>query len=320
LRWKPGKIESKLSETLKKNILISGGGGFIGRYMTAELVSRGYKVYILSRNPGKVNMPFPSEDVSIIEWDYLFSADNFRDIGSVDAVINLAGEPIASHRWTKKIKERIYMSRIETTKAVVSAINNKVINPEVLINASATGYYGHREDEPATEETGAGSDFLARVCTEWEKEAYKVKNTFTRVVTLRTGIVLGEEGALKKMVVPFKYWAGGTFGKGGQWFSWIHIRDLANIAGFIIENQHINGPVNAVSPAPLKMKEFSKILGKRLNRPSWLILPGILLRIVLGERAGILLSGQKVIPEKILNAGFIYEFPEADSALKNLIS
>ncbi|MDD2504450.1 MAG: DUF1731 domain-containing protein, partial [Clostridia bacterium] len=159
---------------------------------------------------------------------------------------------------------------------------------------------------------------LANVCKEWEKEAYKVKGDFTRVVTIRTGLVLGKEGALKRMALPFKYYIGGPLGSGLQWFSWIHIQDLTAMLKYIIENPCLSGPVNAVSPKAVRMKDFYRILGKVMNRPSWLPIPAFVLKLALGQLSEMLLTGQRVLPDKIMKAGFKHRYPELEEALENV--
>ncbi len=300
------------------NVLVFGGTGFVGRNLTVELVKNGYQVYVVTRNPQKTTSIFENK-VHVIEWDNISPLSSAFNLEQTDVVINLAGESIGNRRWTNSVKGEIRASRIRTTGAIAAAINEGTIQPRVLINASAVGYYGPREDDEITESEEVGQDFLAQVCRDWESEAFKVQNNLTRVVTIRIGVVLGNEGALNRMALPFKFYMGGPLGKGNQWLTWIHIQDLTRMITFIIEHEELAGPINAVSPNPERMSDFSKILGKVLNSPSWLPVPGILLKIALGQMAEMLLHGQRAIPKKILNANFEYRFPKLKEALENAL-
>ena len=217
------------------------------------------------------------------------------------------------------MKQEILDSRIRTTGAIVTAINNRTIQPKVLINASAVGYYGPHQDEAITEVEAAGPDFLAQVCQAWENEAYKAQSDLTRVVTIRIGVVLGREGALNRMVMPFKFYLGGPLGTGNQWLSWIHIQDLASMIRFVIEHQEVTGPINATAPESVRMRDFCKALGKVIDRPSWLPAPEFILKIALGQMADMLLHGQRVVPKKAIDAGFEFQFPMLGSALKDVL-
>lgn len=299
------------------NVLIFGGTGFVGRNLTEELAANGYKVCVVTRNYKKNIKPFGNK-VQLIQWDNISPLSSIYEIQQVDVVINLSGESIGNSRWTKSKKEKILASRIKTTSAIVAAINNDFIKPKVFINASAVGYYGPCGDEEITESDEVGQDFLAQVCRNWENEVYKVKN-ITRVVTIRIGVVLGSEGALNRMALPYKFYLGGPIGKGNQWLSWIHIQDLVRMIMFIIQHQEIVGAVNAVAPEPVRNKDFNKLLGEVLNRPSWLPVPEFLIKIVLGQMAEMLLHGQRVFPQKITNNGFEFSFPKLKSALDNAL-
>ena len=300
------------------NVLIFGGTGFVGKNLSKELVDNEYQVFVVTRNRQE-NLHRLGNEVQLIEWDTFSPLSSVDKLPETDIVINLAGKSIADHRWTSSVKKKIRNSRIRVTSGIVTAINNSTIEPDVLINASAVDYYGARQDDKIDENEEAGESFLAQVCTDWEREAYKVENKFTRVLTMRFGIVLGNEGALNRMVMPFKFYLGGPVGKGEQWISWIHIKDLTSMIRFIIEHQELSGPINAVAPAPVRMKDFSKTLGNVLNKPSWLPVPEIILKIVLGQMSEMLLQGQRVYPEKISNAGFEFKFPELKSALEDIL-
>ena len=208
-------------------------------------------------------------------------------------------------------------SRIDTTRSLVESIKKAPSKPKVLISASAIGYYGDHEDEYVTEDTLPASDFLARVCKAWEAEAVKAQESGIRVVLIRIGGVLESDGgALPKMMPPFKLFLGGPIGSGKQWFSWIHRDDVAGIIKYALENEYVYGPVNAVSPNPVTNKEFSSALGKALHKPSWLAVPAFVVKLTLGELGGMLLTGQRVLPEKILKSGYNFKYTDLEDALK----
>jgi len=298
------------------NILITGGRGFIGTALTEVLLKEGHNVVITTRRGD--NLWY--EDRGILRWlpPALIPSDI---ISRIDAVINLAGEPIASGRWTRKKKEMILHSRVDTTRALVQSIRNAANPPRVMLSASAIGYYGPHGDEDVTEETPAGNDFLAQVCRAWEDEAVKAEESGTRVVILRIGLVLATHGGLlTRMITPFKLFVGGRIGDGRQWFSWIHLDDVIGIIKYTIEQEGIRGPVNLTAPVPVRNAEFSYALGRALHRPSWFILPGFIVRLILGEFGGVILTGQRVIPHRVLKAGYRFIYPEVDLALKALFS
>jgi uncharacterized protein (TIGR01777 family) len=290
------------------NILITGGSGFIGRALTRELTGSGHTVIITTRRR--------SDAKDTITWNppSLIPANVLTDI---DAIINLAGESIASGRWTEERKKRILSSRIETTRVLVESVRNLKRKPRVFISSSAIGYYGAHEDEPLTEDTPAASDFLADVCMQWEAEALKAEEFGIRVVLIRTGGVLETDGgALPAMAIPFRFFAGGPIGSGKQWFSWIHMDDEVGIIKFALEHDSISGPVNATAPNPVTNREFSSALGKALGRPSCLAVPGFIVKLTLGELGEVLLAGQRVIPEKVLQAGYRFKYTDVNEALR----
>ena len=288
-------------------ILVTGGAGFIGGALSRELNSSGHSVTITTRRQ--------SDSKQKLTWQApaLIPSDTMSDF---DAVINLAGEPIVSSRWTKVRKERIMSSRIHTTRALVQSMQNAHQRPKVLISASAIGYYGAHGDEEVTEETQPATDFLAEVCKAWEAEALKAQELGVRVVLIRIGAVLESDGgALPPMTIPFKFFLGGPIGSGKQWFSWIHRDDMVGIITYALENDFVSGPFNATAPQPVTNREFTSALGKALNRPSWLSVPGFIVRLSLGELGSVLLTGQRVLPEKILKAGYKFRFNKVNEAL-----
>lgn len=300
------------------HVVLFGGTGFIGRQLTDDLLACGYRVTIVARNMAKARSG--NTDAQYVEWDYQTPLEELCTIHHADAIVNLAGQSIGSHRWTKAVKRKILESRVATTRLIVQGINQSILEPKVLINASAVGYYGPRRDELITEKEPPGNDFLASVCRAWEEEAYKVGKEQTRVVTLRIGLVLGSEGALKRMVLPFKLFIGGPLGNGNQWMPWVHIRDLTAMFRFVLEQEAITGPVNGTSPNPVTMKEFARTLGDVLHRPSQLRVPEWGLRLALGQMSELLLHGQRAVPEKLLQAGFAFRYPDLQSALESILA
>lgn len=296
-------------------ILLTGGTGFIGKHLTKALISRGHDVVIVTRRTSQN----PQDKVKYISWDTGTSGILPENTPPVDAVINLAGESIGNNKWSPQIKEKILKSRVETTKAIVNSIEKKIINPKTLINASAIGYYGTDEERLFSENDVPGTDFLANVCKAWEAEAIKAERYNVRTIMVRTGLVLGNEGALQKMITPFKFFAGGSLGNGRQWLSWIHIDDLINIYIHTLEHNDISGPINAVAPNPVRMSEFAKTLGKAMQKPAILPAPGFALKIILGEMSDLVLKGQQVSANKIINSGFRFDYPELSGALENLL-
>jgi uncharacterized protein len=304
------------------NILISGGTGFIGRSLCIKLLDKKHEVIVLTRNKKKAELIFGRE-VNLVDYSEI-NVSHFENVKhfKTDCIINLSGETIGNHRWDKKTKEKIISSRVNSTKALVEFIKNQTPEdrPKVFINASAIGYYGSKQDEELKENTSSGNDFLSDVCRQWEAEALKAEALGVRVVTVRTGVVLGLEGALKKMLLPFRFFVGGPLGNGRQWMSWIHIKDLVNVYYYALTNDKIKGAVNATSPNQTTMNDFSKTLGKVMHRPSLFRVPAFVLRLIFGEMADVLLGSQKVIPEKLIKSGFEFEFPVLEDALKDIIT
>ncbi|HAG11897.1 MAG TPA: TIGR01777 family protein [Desulfotomaculum sp.] len=298
-------------------VLVFGGTGFIGKNLCAELLSAGHEVCIVSRRPEKASPQ--GHGASIVKWDNSAGPLPAEPLDDVGLIINLAGESIACRRWTQTVKEKILSSRIQTTQAIVDAISRQKAAPKALINASAIGFYGPCGNEELTENSRPGQDFLAGVCRAWEEEAFKAQASGVRVTVLRFGIVLGDEGALARMKTSFRFYLGGPLGAGDQWMSWIHIKDLTRLTLFAAENQNIFGPVNVTTPEPVRMKEFCRVLGRVTGSPSWLPVPGFLLKIVLGEMSDMLLNSQRVFPEKVLKEGFVFKFTELENTLRDII-
>ena len=294
------------------NILITGGTGFIGSALSRELSNSGHKVIITSRR----KTPPKLENIEIVRWDIQTPLSS-EIMSGIDAVINLAGESLISGRWTKRRKERIMSSRVNTTRLLVESMKNANPKPKVLISVSAVGYYGPHGDEYVTEDFPPASDFLAEVCKAWEKEALRAQELGIRVVITRFGVVLESDGgALPKMAIPFKFFLGGHLGSGQQWFSWVHREDIIGFMKYALENESVSGHFNLTSPQPVTNKKFCFALGKALNRPSWFHVPAFMIKLTLGEVGRVLLTGQRVLPEKALKAGYQFKYPEINEALK----
>lgn len=298
---------------------ITGATGLVGRYLCRRCVEAGDAVIALARRPDRAALRLPAS-VQIVPGDATAGGSWQQHVATADVVVNLAGENIFARRWSAAFREQIRGSRIEATRRVVEAIESAPSRPAVLINASAVGYYGPRAREPIDESAGAGGDFLAEVCAAWESAARQAEPLGVRVVLLRLGIVLARDGgALARMLTPFRLGLGGPVGSGDQGVSWIHIADLVRLIEFAARSDVLRGPVNAVAPQPASNREFARTLASVLHRPAWLPMPGWLLRLVLGEVADVLLTGQYAIPRAAEEAGFEFRFPTLRSALEDLL-
>lgn len=288
-------------------IVIAGGTGFVGTALTKRLLEQGHEVIILTRKESQTG-----GNPTYLQW---LSEGSTPTIQDIDVMINLAGESLSSGRWTHERKERILSSRIEATEAALALMKKNP--PKTFINASAIGYYGTSLTETFTEENKkAGTDFLATTVKRWEEISLQAN---TRTVLCRFGIILDKsEGALPRMALSYKFFAGGTVGSGKQWMSWIHIQDVVKAILFIIEHEEIAGPVNFTAPNPVSMKELGQAIGKAMKRPHWMPAPTFALRIALGEMSLLVLEGQRVLPEKLQQAGFQFLFEKVDEALVNI--
>jgi uncharacterized protein (TIGR01777 family) len=296
-------------------ILITGGLGFVGTQLSMRLLEQGHAVTVVDHAPEP--RPYTPKEVTYMAADTTREGPWQDEVGQQDAVVNLAGASIFG-RWNKKNKKLIYDTRILTTKHVAAAM------PEgknaVLCSTSAVGYYGFHGDEELTEKDGAGDDFLAGVCVDWEKEAQKASEKGVRVVLTRFGIVLGKTGgALGQMIPAFNKFVGGPLGSGKQWFSWVHMEDLLRAFVFVLDHDAIKGPVNFCAPNPVRNKDLAKALGKVLSRPSFVKTPALALRVALGEFGSVLLEGQRVLPAKLLEQGFSFQYPNIGEALHALL-
>lgn len=299
-------------------IVITGATGMVGSRLIERLARRhDTSLVLLSRkakpqNAGRARTQWlPWQPGAVGDWQ--------KAVDGADAIINLAGEPIAGKRWSPAQKDLLRSSRITATKAIVNAIAKAHSKPKCLISSSAVGYYGPHGDEYLTEANGPGEDFLSRLCVDWENEAKKAEAFGVRVTILRTGIVLGKgAGALKKMVPPFKMFVGGPLGSGQQWMPWIHLDDETALIEFLLDRQSAQGPFNGTAPNPVTMRDFSRALGAVLKRPSWMSVPSGMLALMVGEMAEMLLTGQRAVPEAALKLGFKFRYPHIGEALAEL--
>ena len=297
-------------------IVVAGGTGFIGSSLVGLLRLEGHDVVVLTRDPEKASH---APGVTRVRWDGATQGEWTAHVQGADAVINLAGESIGGGRWTATRKRRIVASRVNATRALSESIRLGEKRPFLFINSSAVGYYGPVESGDVTEDHPPGSGFLADVCLRWEQEALAVGELGPRVVILRTGVVIGEKGgALEKMLLPFRLYAGGPIGSGRQWFPWVHRDDVAGVILFALGNAALAGPVNVVAPERVDMKAFCVALGRALSRPSWLPVPAPALRAALGEMADMILTGQRVVPAKLLTMGYRFRYPALAAALDSV--
>jgi uncharacterized protein (TIGR01777 family) len=299
-----------------KKILVTGGTGFVGEKLCYELFRKGYALTLLTRNPKRAaeKIPLPYQ---FIQWDSKTSLPE-GIMEDIHAVVHLAGESVAAHRWSKTVKQEIHDSRSISTKLLAEAINRAKNKPEVFIGASATGIYGDRGAEALTEESTPGNDFLAGVCRDWEA-AYA--SAAKRTVLLRTGVVWGANGgALEKMLPLFRFGLGGKIGNGKQWVSWIHLADLVSLYIFALENEKVSGVLNAVAPEPATNIELTQTIGLALNRAAIIPVPGIALKLGLGEMSTVLLSSQRVFPKAAEKSGFKFRFPTLQAAIREILA
>lgn len=299
-------------------IVIAGGSGLIGQRLVSKWVSVGHNVVVLSRS---TKTTFNSAQVKVAVWDPEKWQIPIPDLEGCDAIVNLAGTDISEKKWDKKQKGLIKDSRLFSTRCLLKACEKLQVKPKVFVNASAIGYYGDTKDNTCVEDTPPGTGFLAEVCKDWEREAMRAQDYGIRTVIVRIGIVLSSDGgALKKMLPSFKIGLGGKFGNGKQWMSWIHIDDTVKLIDWLINRDRLSGIFNAVSPNPVTNKEFTSILGKSLKRPSLIPVPAFLLRHLLGEMAELVLTGQKVLPQKSMRFGFQFSYPDLRAALDSLFT
>lgn len=306
-------------------IVIAGGTGFIGSPLAEVYAEEGHDVRVLTRSlpdgearhdPG-TGMP----GITRAGWRPSGDAGSLTQVvDGADAVVNLAGESLAGKRWTPQRKAELRDSRILATRSLAAAIIAAPQPPRVLVNSSAVGYYGPAGGEPKSEDSPAGTDFLAQLAADWEAEARTAERAGTRVVLLRTGVVLEKVGgALPKMLTPFRFFVGGRLGSGRQYISWIHRHDVVEMIRWIIETPGVSGPVNATAPHPVSNREFARAIGRAIRRPSLLPAPAFALRLMVGEMAEpLLLTGQRVMPTVAQSHGYHFRYPEVDIAMRGI--
>ncbi len=299
-----------------KKIVISGGSGLIGSALAVKLVSNGCEVIILTRSS---NDKKPVVGIRFVHWDAKTSGEWESELEGADSVVNLAGENIGGGLWTKERKNRILNSRLAGGNALVSAITRCSNKPGLFIQASAIGIYGISEILKMDETSPAGNDFLSGIAKHWEGSSKEIDKSGVRRAIIRTGIVLDlKEGAFPLVLLPYRLYIGGRLGSGKQWFSWIHLQDEVDAIAYIIENK-LEGVFNLTAPNPVTNNELGKIISKVLKRPNWFPVPGILLRLLLGEMSTLVLDGQQVLPGRLLNSGYKFKFEQIEPALRDLI-
>ncbi|WP_421555346.1 TIGR01777 family oxidoreductase [Pseudomonas kitaguniensis] len=296
------------------HILLTGGTGLIGRQLCQHWLAQGHRLTVWSREPD-----------TVARWcgAQVQGVGRLQDVsGNVDAVINLAGAPIADRPWTKKRKALLWRSRIGHTETLLAWVEGLAQKPAVLISGSAVGWYGDGGERELTEESGpVQDDFPSQLCIAWEETALRAEALGVRVVLVRTGLVLSAKGGfLSRLLLPFKLGLGGPIGNGRQWMPWVHIDDQIALIDFLLHNADARGPYNACAPHPVRNREFAKTLGHVLHRPAFMPMPAFALKVGLGELSGLLLGGQKAIPERLQAAGFTFQFTELHAALEDLSS
>lgn len=295
-------------------VVLAGGSGFLGRALASHLVAVGFHVQTLTRRP----RPGQADDIA---WapDGNASGPWAASLEGAEAVVNLAGEGIADARWTEARKAALRNSRLLATRSLVAAIAACRIRPGVLVSGSAVGYYGARGNETLTETAPAGSDFLARLCADWEREA-TIAEAVTRLTVIRTGLALAPNGgALSKMLLPFKLGLGATVGSGDQFMPWIHVKDWTSLVAWLIANERARGAFNATAPEPVTNSDFTHTLGHALHRPAVFHAPAFIMKAAMGEMSEMLLTGQRVVPAKAERMGFRFQFRELEQALRDVL-
>ncbi|MFL1475776.1 TIGR01777 family oxidoreductase [Pseudomonas grimontii] len=296
------------------HILLTGGTGLIGRQLCQHWIAEGHRLTVCSRHP---------EDVARLCGATVQGVGRLEDVtDAVDAVVNLAGAPIADRPWTHKRKALLWSSRIGLTETLLAWLDGLAQKPAVLVSGSAVGWYGDGGERELTEASGpVQDDFPSQLCIAWEETAQRAEAMGIRVVLVRTGLVLAAEGGfLSRLLLPFKLGLGGPIGKGRQWMPWVHIKDQIALIDFLLHKDDASGPYNACAPHPVRNREFAKTLGQMLHRPAFMPMPAFALKVGLGELSGLLLGGQKAIPERLMAAGFIFQFTELHAALDDLSS
>jgi uncharacterized protein (TIGR01777 family) len=305
-------------------IFVTGGTGLVGGRLIDRLWARGDQVVMLSRRPDVARQRWP-ERCQIVGGDPTQTGEWMKSLSECDAVVHLAGENLFARRWSAKFKETLRSSRVVGTVNIARALAEQPRRPDgapkALISGSAIGIYGPHSDETLDETAPRGDDFLAQLCVDWENATQPAADAGVRVVRLRTGVVLDAAGgALKQMLLPFRLFAGGPVGSGRQVMSWVHNEDMSGLIQFALDNPAASGPINATAPQPVTNREFSKALGRVLHRPSFTPTPAFALRVMVGEAANVITTGQRVVPRRALDLGYAFRFPEIEGALRDLLA
>lgn len=299
------------------NTLISGGTGLIGRELANSLLRDGHQVWILTRNPQGARVPAGAHALG---WNGSGRGTWESLMEQVDAVVHLAGASIGALPWSPRVKADLIASRTETGQRLVDAVAGMERKPSVFLQISGIGYYGTSETAVMTEESPPGNDFQAEICLAWEGITLPVEELGVRHVVARTAPILArDEGILPRLLLPFKLFVGGPLGSGRQFYSWIHMKDQIAAMRFLLEQPEASGPFNLASPNPLPQREFARVIGRVLGRPAWFPTPAIGLKTVLGEMSDLVLKGQRVLPRRLLEMGFKFQFPELEPALRDLL-
>lgn len=314
----------------RQRVFFTGGSGFIGRATVAALQARGDSAVVVSRDVERAKSQLPDR-TEIVAGEPPYGGDWQGRMIGCDAVINLAGEPMDGRRWNTQFRQVIHDSRVDTTRLVVEALAAlpEADRPRTLLSGSGVDYYPADmdlaaftkldEDDDLDETTLAGDSFLSRVCRDWEAEAKEARAHGVRVVTLRTGLVLGRSRLLSKMTLPFKFFVGGRLGSGRQWMSWIHIEDVVGALLFALDEPTLSGPINLVAPEPVRNRDFARSLGRAMGRPSLVPVPKFALKLALGELAEYAITGRRAVPRKLVDSGYEFRFPGVDQALSDLL-
>ncbi|WP_271410774.1 TIGR01777 family oxidoreductase [Pseudomonas sp. Q1-7] len=297
------------------HILLTGGTGLIGRALCQRWLAEGHRLTVLSRRP---------QSVASLCGRSVRGIGEFAEYGDepLDAIVNLAGEPIADRPWTNKRKAQLWGSRITLTEQLLEWLKKRDQMPQVLLNGSAVGWYGDGGERELTEESPpVTDDFASQLCVAWEETAQRAEGLGIRVVLVRTGLVLARDGGfLKRLVPPFRLGLGGPLGGGRQWMPWVHLDDQIALMDFLLRREEARGPYNACSPQPVRNRDFARSLGRALGRPAVMPAPAFVLKVLLGELAGLLLGGQRAVPARLQAAGFTFAFTDLDSALGDLLT
>lgn len=298
-------------------IIIAGGSGLIGQQLSAELAGQGHEVWVLSRSPGKTQLP---SGVRVERWDGKTAQGWGRLIEGSGAVINLTGTNIGAHPWTNERKRLILNSRVDAGRAIVEAIQAAANRPKVVLQIAGSGFYGNSGKTLLDEKAPRGSGYLADVGAAWEESVRPVVDLGVRLATMRTGVVLTPKGGvLAPFVLQNRLFAGGPLGSGRQWISWIHLRDLVRVFSFLLQREDASGIFNVSAPDPKTNADFGRVVSRHMHRPFWMPVPGFALKVVLGEMSTLVLEGQRMVPRRLMDMGFHFEYDTLQKALQDLI-